>query len=78
MSTVKVVLGPAPPAEFPAVSVAVPAAMEMPRVPSPVILEMVTVRLVVPLPDTDTEPVAVPVVLSVMLPAARVTLSAPE
>ena len=51
LSTLKVVLGPAAGAELPAVSVAVPEAIDMPSVPSPVMLEMVTV-LVVPEPVT--------------------------
>src|SRR5882724_11420631 len=71
LSTVKVVLGPAAGALFPAVSVAVPAAMEIPIVPSPVRLESVTVR-VVPVPVTAFAAVAVPVVFSVMLAAASV------
>ena len=41
-------------------------------------LEMVTVRAVVPLPETAAVPAAVPVVLSVTFPLASVTLSAPE
>jgi hypothetical protein len=38
---------------------------------------MVTVRVVVPDPDTPTVPVAVPVVFNVTSPGARVTESAP-
>src|SRR5213595_768956 len=71
LSTVKGVLGPAAGAVLPAVSVAVPAAMEIPRVPLPVRLESVTVR-VVPLPVTAIDAVAVPVVFSVISPTAIV------
>ena len=46
-------------------SVAVPAAMEIPSGPSPVMLESVTVR-VVPVPVTAIDAVAVPVVFSVI------------
>ena len=71
LSTVKVVLGPAAGALLPARSVAVPAAMEIPSVPLPVILLIVTVR-VKPVPVTATVPVAVPVVFRVILPVASV------
>ena len=55
-----------------AVSLAVPAAMLMPRVPSPVIDDSVTVR-VLPEPVTLTLPaLADPVELTVMLPADSV------
>ena len=50
LSTVKVVLGPAAGAVLPTASLAVPAAMEIPMLPSPVIPEIVTVRVVVPVP----------------------------
>ena len=70
LSTLKVVLGPALEAELLTESVAVPAAREMPMVPSPVIEEMVTVRLL-PLPETLTVPVA-PLVLSVTFPEESV------
>src|SRR6266516_3124982 len=66
LSTAKVALGPAAGAVLPARSVAVPVAMEMPRVPSPLMPERVTVR-VLPLPVTATVALAVPVVFSVML-----------
>ena len=57
---------------LPALSVAVPAAMLMPRVPSPLIPDSVTVR-VVPLPLTPTVPaVALPVAFTVTLSAASV------
>ena len=59
-------------------STAVPAATEIPYVPSPVMLESVTVREVVPDPVTATVAVAVPVVFRVTLPVARVTFEAPE
>src|SRR5205814_6226603 len=71
LSTVNVALGPAAGALFPAVSVAVPAAMEMPSVPSPVMLDSVTVR-VLPVPVTPIDAVAVPVVFSVILPTPSV------
>ena len=64
LSTMKVVLGPAAAARFPAMSLAVPAASEMPSVPSPVIEPIVTVR-VLPAPLMLTVPLAVPVLLSV-------------
>ena len=71
LSTVKVVLGPDAGVVLPAGSLAVPAAMEMPNVPSPVILLMVTVR-VRPVPETPIVPFAVPVLFKVMLPEASV------
>ena len=77
LSTVNVVLGPAAAALIPSFPVAVAAARLMPSVPSPVIELIVTVRVVVPVPDTATLPVAVPVVFNVTLPAANVTASAP-
>jgi hypothetical protein len=74
LSTLNVVLGPAAPAVLPAVSEAVPDAIEMPNVPSPVMLESVTVR-VVPEPVTLTDPaLADPVELTVILPVASVLL----
>ena len=69
--TANVVLADDAEAEFPAVSVAVPDASVIPSVPVPVMLEMVTVR-VVPLPDTASEPSEVPVLLSVIFPVASV------
>ena len=71
LSTVKVEDGPAAGAVFPARSLAVPDAIEIPKVPSPLILEMVTVR-VVPEPVTPKVPVAVPVVFKVIFPVASV------
>ena len=71
LSTLKTALGPAAGAALPAVSVAVPAAIEIPRVPLPVIPEMVTVR-VAPLPETPTEPLAVPVAFRVIFAGLRV------
>ena len=74
LSTVKVVLGPAAAAVLPAVSEAVPAPIEMPSVPSPVMLDNVTVR-VIPLPVTETLPaLADPVLFTVMLPLDNVEL----
>jgi hypothetical protein len=69
--TVNVLLAVEAGAKFPAVSLDVPDAMLMPSVPTPVILLMVTVR-VLPLPETPTVPLAVPVVLSVILLVPRV------
>ena len=77
LSTTSVPLGPAAPALLPAVSVAVPAAMERLSVPSPVMLESVTVRDAVPVPETATKALAVPVVLSVIPVATSVTVFAP-
>jgi len=72
LSTVKVALGPAAGVRLPAVSEAVPAAMEIPIVPSPVMPERVTVR-VVPVPVMPiVVALAVPVVFSVMFPDASV------
>ena len=72
LSTVKVLLGPAEGAKLPAASDAVPAATEMPKVPSPVTPDRVTVAQAVPDPLTDTLALAVPVVFSEMFPATRV------
>ena len=72
LCTINVALGPALGAVLPVVSVAVPAAIEIPNVPSPVMLEMVTVR-VAPLPLTPTdEAAAEPVAFTVMLAGASV------
>ena len=70
-STLNVALGPAAGARLPARSAAVPVAREKPKVPVPVMLEMVTAR-VLPLPDTLTVPVAVPVVFNVTFATASV------
>ena len=77
LSTVKLVLGPAAEARFPAVSLAVDAAILIPSVPSPVIPEILTVIVVVPDPVTATVPVALPVASRVMFEFSRVTASAP-
>jgi hypothetical protein len=77
LSTVKVVLGPAAAALLPAVSLALPAAIEIPSVPLPVIAERVTVRVAVPVPETPTAPSAVLVLFNVIPPADKVTESAP-
>ena len=58
LSTINVVLGPAAGAVFPDESDAVPAAMLIPSVPSPVIPLIVIVLVVVPVPDTATVPVS--------------------
>src|SRR5262245_26203593 len=71
LSTANVALGPAARALLPAASVAVPAAREIPRAPSPVMPDSVTVR-VVPVPETATVALAVPVLFSVTPRADRV------
>ena len=77
LSTVKVVLGPAAEAVLPTVSLAVPEAMLIPSVPSPVMLDSVTVREE-PLPETETLPaLAVPVLFTVTLEALKVMLLSP-
>ena len=58
-------------AVFVALSVAVPAAIEMPRVPAPVMPEIVTVYAV-PEPDRATVPLAVPVLFNVIFASAKV------
>ena len=68
-----VVLGLDAGARFPARSDAVPDAIEIPRLPSPVIPLIVTVR-VRPVPLTPTVPLAVPVLFNVMLAGANVLL----
>ena len=71
LSTVNVPLGPAAVALFPATSVAVPAAIDIPRVPSPVMELIVTVR-VVPVSLTPRAPLAVPVLFRVISPVTSV------
>ncbi len=78
LSTSKSALGPAAGAKLAALSLAVPAAIEIPSVPSPVMLLIVTVRVVLPEPLTETEPLAVPVLFNVTFAAIRVRLSAPS
>lgn len=75
-ATWKVALGPAESAD-PAAFVAVPAATDMPRVPSPVIPDMVTVRVVRSVPVTVTVPLAVPVLFRITLPDERLNDVAP-
>jgi hypothetical protein len=75
--TRKVVLVGAAGAVLPAASVAVPDAMEIASVPSPVMEPMLTVRCALPLPETLTTPFALPVFTRVMFPAARPTVLAP-
>ena len=70
LSTVNVELGPAAGAKLPAKSEAVPAAIEIPSEPLPVISLKVTVR-VKPVPVTPTVPLAVPVSFKVMFAGAR-------
>ena len=71
LSTVKVPLGPAAGALFPAASMAVPAGIEIPSEPSPVMDESVTVQAV-PAPLTATVALAVPEVFKMMFPALKV------
>ncbi len=68
MSTSKMALGFDAGARFPRASIAVPDAIEIPSVPSPVMPERVTV-LVAPLPVTAMLAFAVPVLLRVISPA---------
>jgi len=71
LSTMKLALEPERGARLPATSRAVPAAMEIVRVPLPLMALMVTVR-VAPMPlSTLTVPVAVPVLARVILAAVR-------
>ena len=77
LSTIKVEEGPVPEAVFPEASDAVPEAIEMETVPSPVQLVSVIVRVEAPAPLTAFEQVAVPVVLSEISPEASVTADAP-
>ena len=70
LSTLKVVLGPPAAEAMSDALTATPAATEMPSVPSPAMLEMVTVR-VLPLPETATVPVAVTVEFNVTCPAVN-------
>ena len=75
-STVKVALGPAARDTFPAKSLAVPAANEIPIVPLPVSEVSVTVH-VADEHDTALLAEAPPVVFNVTLLAANVIVSAP-
>ncbi len=72
LSTVNVVLGPADGDKFPTLSDEVPLAIEMPKLPLPVILEIVTVLLVVPDPEIDMVPFAVPVLFNVTFDELKV------
>jgi len=72
LSTWKVAPGTAAGALFPAWSLAVPAAMEIARVPSPLMAPTVTVRVNPVVPVTVTVPVAVPVEIRVTFTAASV------
>ena len=71
LSTMNVALGPAEGAPLPALSVAVPGGMPIARLPSPVILESVTVR-VVPVPLTPTEAFTFPFLIRMMSVGASV------
>lgn len=75
LETVNVALGPAAGAD-PAAFLAVPASIDIPSVPLPLILLIVTVRLDVPLPLTEIVPVAVPVLIRCTLRAVSPTASA--
>ena len=77
LSSINVVEGPAPAAKFEAASVAVPEAIVIPTVPSPVQEDSVTVRVLVPAPETAAEQLAVPVLLTVISAFAKVTAVAP-
>src|SRR5204863_7459773 len=70
--TVNAGLGPAAVAVLPAVSVAVPAASEIPSVPSPVMLESVTVRVGPEPADTAIDAAAALGAFNVMLLAESV------
>ena len=72
VSTEKVALGSAAGARFPARSLAVPAVMDIPRVPFPLIELMVTLRVMPLTVSTDTVPVAVPVLFSFTFAAIKV------
>ena len=78
LSTVKIELGPADRAVFPRESTAVFEAIDILRVPSPVMPETVTIRVVDPVPDTETVPFAVPVLFRVMCDELRVIELAPS
>jgi hypothetical protein len=71
LSAVNVPLDPLAGALFPAKSVAVPAPIEIPSVPSPVTPERVTVQAA-PDPLTPTLALAVPVLFSSTFPGVRV------
>ena len=75
--TANVSLGPAPGAGTLAASVAVPAIIEMPSVPSPVIFETRMRRWSADTQYTLTVPVAVPVLFRVTCDAASVMLLKP-
>lgn len=70
-TVLNVVDAPGAGAKFPAMSLAVPGAIEMPNVPAPVMFEIVTVYEV-PDPDNPKVPLALPVVLSVIFERLKV------
>ena len=72
LSTINEVLATEERAKLPILSEAVPLVIEMPIVPLPVIEEIVTVRLLSPVPETETVPLAVPVLFKVIFSAASV------
>jgi hypothetical protein len=78
LETVAVGLALEAEAAFPALSDAEPAATVKPIVPVPMQDEIVTVRVVVPVPLTFLVQPAVAVPVKVISLAARVTASAPE
>ena len=69
-STVKVLDGLGASDKFPAASIAVFAAIEIPNVPFPVMPEIVTTLVVDPVPVTLTTPSAVPVLFNVIFALA--------
>jgi len=76
LTTLQLALGPAAGAE-PTAFEALPASIEIPRLPVPVQADIVTVRVVVPVPDTVTTPFAVPVLLSTTFADVRLIVVAP-
>ena len=76
LSTVKVVLGPAPASVISKTFEDVPAGMLIPSVPSPVIPFTVTIGLFVVLSVIVTVPSALPVLFNVISPVVKCTVSA--
>src|SRR5579871_2168914 len=71
-------LGPNAATLLPAMSLAVPAASDMLRLPVPVMLLITTVRTVALFVTMLTTPLAVPVLFKVTLPAAKVMVFNPD
>lgn len=61
---------------LPAAFLAVPALIDMASVPSPETADIVTVRDRAPVPETETVPFAVPVLIRVTFEAVRLIVSA--